>query len=385
MTQRAHTAVAASVLLTSVALAGSQPAVQPLEKLLEPVRAKHGLPAMAAAVVLDGRTAALGAVGVRKAGSKVAVTREDQFHLGSCTKAMTATLIATLVEEGKLRWDVTLPAALPDLAAEMHPGFRKATLLHLLSHRAGIVANVPPGVPFGMLRMLPGPPPEQRVAYARILLKPKPTSPPGEKYAYSNAGYSLAAAVAERATKTGWRALMCERVFRPLGMKTAGFGAMGTVGKIDQPWQHVLRDGKLHAVAPGPLSDNPPAIGPGGRVHCSMADWARFIAAHLEGPRGRARGIRLKPATWRRLHTPPFGGEYALGWIAVRRDWGGGTVLTHGGSNTMNYAVAWLAPKTGFAALIATNQGGGTAPKACDEVAAALVRRFAPQVSAKAR
>ncbi|HUS92452.1 MAG TPA: serine hydrolase domain-containing protein, partial [Phycisphaerae bacterium] len=359
--------------------------ILPLEELLRPIRDRHGLPALAAAVIREGRLAGLGAVGVRKAGTETAVTRDDEFHIGSCTKAMTATVLATLVDAGKLRWETTLPEALPDLAETMHAGYRKVTLLHLLAHRAGLVANAPPGMPFARLHELLGTPTEQRQAFARALLAVPPQSAPGEKFLYSNAGYAVAALVAERAAKKGWRELMRERVFRPLGMASAGFGAMGTPGKIDQPWQHVLRDGKLVPIAPGPRSDNPPAYDPAGRVHCSMADWAKFVAAHLDGPRGRACGLRLKPETWRRLHTPPFGGDYALGWGTPQRSWGGGAVLTHAGSNTMNYAVVWVAPKRDFAVLVATNLGGGPAPKACDEAAWLLIQELLLKPGASSR
>ena len=197
---------------------------------------------------------------------------------------------------------------------------------------------------------------------------------PGEKFIYSNAGYAIAGAIAERAANTPWQKLISKVLFEPLGMKSAGFGAMGTPGKIDQPYQHVLKDGKLQPIGPGQMSDNPVVIGPAGRVHSSMADWAKFVAAHLSGPRGRECPIRLKRETWRALHAAPFDGNYAMGWSVAARDWGGGTVLTHAGSNPMSYSVIWPAPKRGFAGRVATNQGGGTAPKACDEAAAALIR-----------
>lgn len=54
---------------------------------------------------------------------------------------------------------------------------------------------------------------------------------------------------------------------------------------------------------------------------------------------------------------PPFGGDYAFGWLATERPWGGGPVYTHAGSNTMNFAVVWLAPLKDFAVLVTTNQG----------------------------
>ncbi len=67
-----------------------------------------------------------------------------------------------------------------------------------------------------------------------------------------------------------------------------------------------------------------------------------------------------------------------MGWAAAQRGWAGGTALTHAGSNTMNFAVVWMAPKRNFAVLVATNQGGDVAPQACDEAAGMLIRRFLP-------
>jgi hypothetical protein len=46
------------------------------------------------------------------------------------------------------------------------------------------------------------------------------------------------------------------------------------------------------------------------------------------------------------------------GWIVTERGWGGGRVLTHAGSNTMNHAVVWMAPRRNFAVLSATSLGG---------------------------
>ena len=78
-----------------------------LDAYLETVRTSHALPALAAAVVKDGEVIASGAVGVRALGTDVPVTIDDRFHLGSDTKAMTATLAGMMVDEGRLRWDST--------------------------------------------------------------------------------------------------------------------------------------------------------------------------------------------------------------------------------------------------------------------------------------
>ena len=117
--------------------------------------------------------------------------------------------------------------------------------------------------------------------------------------------------------------------------------------------------------------DNPPVMGPAGRVHSTIQDWARFVQDHLRGAAGDV--ALLNKDSYPNLHTPPLGGNYALGWLVLQRRWGGGTVLHHAGSNTMNYANLWVAPRRGFAVLICVNQGGDAAFRATDAVASALI------------
>jgi CubicO group peptidase (beta-lactamase class C family) len=344
-----------------------------LNSILEPVRKKFDLPALAGAIVTSKGLIAVGAVGVRKYGSDTAVTVNDQFHLGSDTKAMTATLLATLVEEGKLSWTTTIDQVFPDLAPKMNPAYRKVTLETLLAHRAGFSDDSwPKGKDFGDVHSLPGTPREQRAEYVAMVLSEPPASEPGSQFLYSNRSYAVAGAIVEKVANDSWENLMQKRIFGPLGMDTCGFGAMGTPGKIDQPLQHKLILTWHRPIEPGPRSDNPPAIGPAGTVHCSVPDWGKFVTAHLRGERGES-GI-LKPETFKHLHTQPFGGEYGFGWMAADRPWANGRALNHAGSNTQNFAIVWMAPQRDFAVLVVTNQGDTF--DACDAGAWALIQHF---------
>jgi len=152
---------------------------------------------------------------------------------------------------------------------------------------------------------------------------------------------------------------------------------MGTTGQVDAPWQHRRNSEKIVPVDPGPFSDNPPFITPAGRVHCSMADWAKYIRCILAAARNE-QGL-LDPTQVRQLKDPPFSGGYALGWGLHERPWGGGRVLSHAGSNNMNYCVAWVAPLRNFAVLAATNCGGEKAPEAMDRICSAAIGQFLPQ------
>jgi CubicO group peptidase (beta-lactamase class C family) len=346
-----------------------------INDLLEPLRKKHDLPALAAALVNRDGLIAVGAVGVRKRGTETPVTVNDAFHIGSDTKAMTATLVARLVEEGKLQWDTPLEKYFPDLADSMDPDLRKVTLVHLLTHHAGLPANFGIAERLGSLSKAEDVR-KHRSAAVKKVLSEKLTNKPGEKFLYSNIGYVTAAVIAEQAADASWEDLMTERIFKPLGMKSAGFGAAGKPGQVDQPWPH-RPDGK--PVEPGPFADNPPLIGPAGRVHCSLPDWARFIADQLKGAAGE-RGL-LEAATYKRLHTAPFRDKSYTpgGWGVIEGPLG--TALGHDGSNTMNYATALLFPAKGVAVLVVTNQGGpgGPGEKGCHEARKVLMPLLSKQ------
>ena len=358
---------------TPNASSDAQTAPENLNSLLAPLLKKYELPALAGAIVTSKGLTAVGAVGVRKYGTDTPVTINDEFHLGSDTKAMTATMIATLVEEGKTSWDTTIEQVFPDLAPKINPAYRKVTFEQLLSHRAGFTdESWPKGKSLIDMYKLPGTPRDQRAAYVATILSEPPVNEPGSKFLYSNRSYAVAGAMAEKIANDSWENLMHKRIFQPLGMQTCGFGAMGADGdpkKIDQPWQHTLLLTWHRAIRPGPQADNAPVIGPAGTVHCSIVDWGKFVTAHLRGEQGLP-GI-LKPETFKRLHKPSFDGDYAFGWMVVDRPWAGGRALTHAGSNTMNFAIVWLAPAKDFAVLVMTNQGDTF--EACDAAASALI------------
>ena len=332
-------------------------------QLLKPIRQKYNMPAMAAALVTSDGIQYVGAVGVRKRGTEIPVELDDLWHLGSDGKIMTSTLIARLVERGQLRWDTTLGEVFPEFATQMNSDFRQVTLLQLLSHHAGLPPNL-------KLREYTGDNAQElRLRAVRDELAKEPESKPGSTYAYSNLGYIIAAAVVEKTTGKAWEKMIADEVFQPLQMNSVGFGGTGTPGKIDQPWPHT-KDG-TPVGENGPDMDNPPVMGPAGRIHCSIQDWAKFVQDQLRGARGES--ALLKSESYQKLQTQPFGGDYALGWLVVSRSWGGGKVLNHGGDNTMNFANVWVAPKKDFAILVCVNQSGNKAFIATDAAVVAMM------------
>lgn len=339
------------------------------------------VPGVAVVVVEGNETVAAGCAGVRKRGSEAPATLDDRWHLGSCTKAMTATVIASLVERGRLRWDLTLAEALPDLAGQIHEKHRDVTLEQLLANRGGMPGEAPDvwrDIAFNR-----GDPVEDRRRMTRLILA-KERGPAVGEYEYSNFGFAIAGHVAEAVTGTPWEDLMHQHLFQPLGMDTAGFGVPWEGPDVTDPWGH-RADGT--PVPPGPFADNPSAIAPAGTVHASIGDWAKFIAAHLGGDDAGSDALHLPREAFLRLHgsrgpvAPGSPDGYAAGWIVTRRPWArgnapddAGRVLTHAGSNTMFFAVAWVALERDLAVLACTNQAGDSASRFLDTVVATVLR-----------
>jgi CubicO group peptidase (beta-lactamase class C family) len=280
---------------------------------------------------------------------------------------MTATLLAMEVQRGRLPWESTLAELLPQLNDHMHPDYRPVTVRQLLTHRAGLPANSPRMQQVDTQRTET----EQRVELFDRLLREPPEYPPGSEYHYSNLGYMLAGLVAETLTQRPWQQLMQRELFRPLGMSSAGFGPPGRTDGIDQPWGH--RSDPASGLQPI-QHDNPLVLGPAGRVHASLIDWARFLALHLNH---QPRRSLLSEAMIEQLHQPADGEHYALGWGVHRRAWADGVALSHTGSNTYWFAVVWMSPGRDLAMVAATNAGGDTAAQACDEAVVSLLNRAA--------
>lgn len=332
-----------------------------LSPALEEILEKHKVPALAAGLFDFQGLRHSAAAGVRKAGTKVPVTTRDLWHMGSMTKAMTASLVAKFVEDGRLKWDSTLGEILPDDCQGTADGVRDITVAQLLHHRSGLPAN--------LLSWMVIPRADQRIKLLGLAAPEGTAIQPGG-FLYSNVGYVMAGRIVEKLGGEPWEILIHERLFRPLGL-TAGFGPVGTPGKTDQPWPHGANGKPLPTN--GVLSDNPPSMSPAGRVHGSLANYALFAADHLKGAAGKK--AILEPESYQWLHKPPEGGEYAGGWIVAERPWGGGKVLTHTGSNNANFFVAWLAPAKGFGVIAATNMAGDAATKACDEACSFLIEQ----------
>ncbi len=309
--------------------------------------------------------------GVPEGRRAVRVNRNDAFHLGSLAKPMSATMFGVLVDQGLLRWDMTMAEMFPELVNVMQPAYRGVTIAQLLSHIGGFPYQPETSEQITDARASTAT--GRRYEYVKAAIEDLPAAPPGTKVIDSG-GAIVVASAAERLSRQTYEGLMQRYLFKPLGLSHAGFGSMARHGQIDGPWSHVIEGDAVTPIPP----DRSQAIqtrSPVGRnVHCSIIDLAHFAALQIQGSRGRSRFLR--PETFRRLHTAVPPSNFAPGWAIEHPEWSKGTVLAHNGSDGQNYAICRVALAEGFAVCVMTNLGGEEANATCESAVAWLLARI---------
>jgi D-alanyl-D-alanine carboxypeptidase len=372
-------AVLLSLLSGQVPRAAPIPEQSPeIRSLLEKQVQDHHLVGIAAIVIRSHTIVGMATSGVRRQGESTPLGSADLFHLGSNTKAITATMIARLVEADKLSWTTTPLEVFPELKKTMHPAFRHITMEQLLSHHAGI----PPfdTVTVKLLKKNSWPKPwpklsgtamEQRSRFAALVLKHAPAITPGTKGLYSNAGFAIAAAMAERTTGSRWEDLVTSQVLEPLGMH-AIVGFPLSAGR-NQPWGHFETDKGFIALQGGavPL---PPYMLPSGGMAMTLGDYVRFLQMNLKGLRGEDSAF-LSAKTIQRLHSSTMQDQYALGWETRQID--GVPESTHNGSDGSFYVLVVLQPSRDVGVAVVLNSSGERSWEAAHAASKALLTRYA--------
>jgi CubicO group peptidase (beta-lactamase class C family) len=236
--------------------------------------------------------------------------------IGSVTKQFTAAAILKLEMEGRLTVSDPIAKYLPGV-----PPDKSAITIHqLLTHTAGLS---------GDLGGRDEDPIDRDTLVAKVLAAPL-ASKPGERFEYSNEGYSLAAAIVERVAGTGYETYLREHVLLPAGLKDTGYLAPGwplsrlPIGYTAEgkPWGRVYKNGWL---ADGPgwyLRGN-------GGIHSSLDDLYRWHLALEAGTVLSADAVRKFQAG----HVTSARGErYGYGW-SVQTTRRGTTVIEHNGGN----------------------------------------------------
>lgn len=353
-----------------------------LKEILADTCRKHNVPSLTIAVVRSDGIVTTQCSGVRKRGTDEAVELSDRHPLGSCTKSMTATLAAVVVETGKIEWDTTISQVWPRADEKhLHPSLRDVTLDDLLSHQSGLASDLKDvkelkGDDWLSFFEAKAAPPLERRRMLNLILTFEPKHPRGE-YHYSNLGYVVAAAMLETRGGDSFENMMRRQVFKPLKMNTADFRTMALARKQKAPllWGHSSDGTPIDPRVVG--AENPSVYAPCGTVNLSIDHFARYAQWHLSHVPAP---LLSEQKTLEHLHTgqvdaPSTGGKYGCGWIVLNT--GLGRAITHGGNNTNSHALIWILPDKDFAAVAFSNTGENSGFLACDEAIQELMKRYA--------
>lgn len=386
MTRRCSYAFLGDLFLSALLLGVSPLYSQTdISEELETIRTNRCMPGLSALVVREGHVIAQGAAGCRREGDPAPLQVADRINIASCTKWMTATLAARLVDQGVISWDTQIREVFTNMPS-IDPAFADRTLDHFLCHRSGLGDASFNKYQKDFLRRKESPVHLRRWAIEAILSEPPLYKP--DTYSYSNIGYAVAASMLENKTGKSWETLMQEEVFTPLKMDHSTIGIVfDNMIPPKVPVGHFLEKGKslpkpLPALDSNQQSHDQAILGPGGFVACTLHDWAAFVGAHI----GATNRHYLLPETAAKLQQPysETDGDYGRGIGVVSRTWATpGKALTHSGLYVGQNCVLWAAPAKNFFVVVYTNCHSPNTPSAsagaCDDVAALAIRCFLAQ------
>ena len=312
------------ILFTCSAVAAlQQPRAEPsadLQGVVNETRLTQRLPGLAVVVVRSDGQPRVYMSGERRIGKGDPITPADRMHLGSLTKAITATVIGALAERRRMTPETTIGQVFPELSAKMQPAYRNVSVRQLLA-QAGGIPTYRTRESMQWTLTLKGTPTEQRRAFLERVLAEPSRFEPGTGTVLERR-WAIAGAMVERMGGSPYRQLVQELVFAPLG-GDAAFGNPGLAAK-PQPWGHErTMIGTVMEVTPADaVYTTPLAIEPAGDASPSLQDYARFLQLHVRGLRGR--DDVLKATTIQDLHKKvapinPVPGS-PMGWTVMPRD-----------------------------------------------------------------
>lgn len=332
------------------------------------------VPGVAVAIVKNNKVVMSKGFGVIEQGKSAKVTADTLFGIASNTKAMTAALLANLVDEGKLTWQTKVIDVIPEFQMPDAYVTREFTIVDLLAHNSGL------GLGAGDLMIWP----HTSLTNADILkgLKYLPeVSSFRSEFAYDNLMYILAGEVITRVTGQPWQEVIQQRIFSPLGMDNT----RATYSLIDKKNKNVARahvplNGKLKVVGGNFLEKFSSA----GSVASSVNDMSFWLQAQLnqgaygdfldessvDGNAQRLFSAKQSRAMWQprtllsvsdkaiqqdKTHFSAYG----LGWFM--KDYHGVKLIHHSGGILGMVSKVVLVPEEDLAIVILTNQQSGYA------------------------
>jgi CubicO group peptidase (beta-lactamase class C family) len=280
-------------------------------------------------VARDGRVLVESTHGLADRTNKAGWAPDTIFDTGSVTKQFTAAAVLALEADGKL----VVSDSIATYLAAVPPDKAPITVHQLLTHTAGLVNGFGPDYEA-----------VSRGEVVRRAMHSTLASAPGERHAYSNAGYSLLAAIVEIISGATYDAFVRERLFFPAGMVSTGYSlSEAQLGRLARGY----RDGEdvnlaERAAATGGEMWN--LIGNGG-LYSTIADLQRWMVA-LQGDTVLPASARRRLFQPQALVTANYAGSgsplhYGYGWYTWKQPSGKTLVWHLGGNGVTNAAIRW--------------------------------------------
>lgn len=316
------------------------------------------VPGAAVAIVRDGQVVLAKGFGQRDIAAKLPVTERTMMPIGSSTKAFTATVVGTLVEQGKLEWDQPVREFLPGFHLKNEATDRWITPADLLSHVSGLPRHDLSwyGSPATRAELF------ERLRYFESNASLR------ERWQYNNLMFLAAGVLAEQLSGSSWEQLVRDRIFTPLGIEQANFSVEQLKTDPERALGYRERDDQLE-VMPYRVID---AMGPAGSINTNVVELGKWLRLQLSD--GAVDGKRvLQSGTLDRLHTPravvvrdltspevPYT-MYALGWFVS--PYRGHDLIHHGGNIDGFSAEVAFMPRDRIGVVVLTNKNGSPLPQ----------------------
>ena len=338
----------AASILSSVAFAQTRLDTAAIEAAAKAELESTRTPGAAIGVVENGRLIYAMGFGTRNIETGEAVTEQTLFRLGSTTKMMTATAVASLAAEGKLAFTDPVGKHIPGLDSAI----AALTVNQILSHTSGLKDEA---VMNGR---------HDDAALGEEIRRWRADwlfTKPGAIYSYANPGFWLAGFLAERVEGKPYADVMEERVFRPLGMAwTTLRPTMAMTRTLSQGHEAVGQ--RIAVLRPAP--DNA-ANWPAGSIFSNLVDLSRLATALMN--EGRIDGKQAIPASAVAALTAPHtdipGSKEKYGYGLELDGAGNQPLWSHGGSRAGYGSFLAMLPSHHQAVIVLCNRTGESLPK----------------------
>ena len=324
--------------------------VEDLRLLLDDFRRQSGTPAIGASIVEGSGQYMYYSVGVRRRSSSDEILLSDKWHIGSCTKSITAALWARLAELGYCGWEDRLVDIFDDVSAA-DADWKNISIRDALQCRAGLRPNFSRKILKSSWRDT-RPLSVQRSDIIRRVLRRRPRNP--GKFVYSNLSYVIIGAAIDRISGLSYEDALRRYVIIPLDIGTAGFGAPeDNCGHHSRVYLAGIGMVKGRPALPNNVkSDNPLVFSSAGSLHLSLEDWSKLIQIFLVD---NSSNLLSEESLEMIFHPPAPFGPMTMGWMR----WLGSKKISFlmQGSNTLWSATAALSKDRRRCVLVVCNDG----------------------------